>query len=200
MKEIIFATKNKGKIKEIQAILGNDYTVKSIEEIGLNIDILEDGKTFEENAIKKATEIMKITNKPVLADDSGLQIDYLNGEPGVYSARYMGEDTPYEIKNAKILELLKDIEEEKRTARFVSVIALAIPNKEPITTIGTIEGIIGYEMKGENGFGYDPIFYIPYLEKTSAQLSLEEKNKISHRGKALERMKKILKEMMWFYV
>nr|WP_317357734.1 XTP/dITP diphosphatase [uncultured Tyzzerella sp.] len=196
MKEIIFATKNKGKIKEIQAILGNDYTVKSIEEIGLNIDILEDGKTFEENAIKKATEIMKITNKPVLADDSGLQIDYLNGEPGVYSARYMGEDTPYEIKNAKILELLKDIEEEKRTARFVSVIALAIPNKEPITTIGTIEGIIGYEMKGENGFGYDPIFYIPYLEKTSAQLSLEEKNKISHRGKALERMKKILKEMM----
>lgn len=196
MKEIIFATKNKGKIKEIQAILGNDYTVKSIEEIGLNIDILEDGKTFEENAIKKATEIMKITNKPVLADDSGLQIDYLNGEPGVYSARYMGEDTPYEIKNAKILELLKDIEEEKRTARFVSVIALAIPNKEPITTIGTIEGIIGYEMKGENGFGYDPIFYIPYLEKTSAQLSLEEKNKISHRGKALEQMKKILKEMM----
>ncbi len=196
MKEIIFATKNKGKIKEIQAILGNDYTVKSIEEIGLNIDILEDGKTFEENAIKKATEIMKITNKTVLADDSGLQIDYLNGEPGVYSARYMGEDTPYEIKNAKILELLKDIEEEKRTARFVSVIALAIPNKEPITTIGTIEGIIGYEMKGENGFGYDPIFYIPYLEKTSAQLSLEEKNKISHRGKALEQMKKILKEMM----
>lgn len=196
MKEIIFATKNKGKIKEIQAILGNDYTVKSIEEIGLNIDILEDGKTFEENAIKKATEIMKITNKPVLADDSGLQIDYLDGEPGVYSARYMGEDTPYEIKNAKILELLKDIEEEKRTARFVSVIALAIPNKEPITTIGTIEGIIGYEMKGENGFGYDPIFYIPYLEKTSAQLSLEEKNKISHRGKALEQMKKILKEMM----
>lgn len=192
MKEIIFATKNKGKIKEIQAILGHNYIVKSIEDIGIDIDIVEDGKTFEENAIKKAVEIMKITNKIVLADDSGLEIDYLNGEPGVYSARYMGEDTPYEIKNAKILEMLKDVEEEKRGARFVSVIALAIPGKKPITTRGTIEGIIAYEMKGENGFGYDPIFYIPELKKTAAELSLEEKNKISHRGKALSEMKKIL--------
>ncbi len=196
MKEIIFATKNKGKIKEIQAILGNDYIVKSMEEIGIDIDVVEDGKTFEENAIKKAVEIKNVTNKIVLADDSGLEIDYLNGEPGVYSARYMGEDTPYDVKNAKILEILKDVEEDKRGARFVSVIALAMPGKDPITTKGTIEGIIGYEIKGENGFGYDPIFYIPSLEKTSAELSLEEKNKISHRGKALEEMKKILEKMV----
>ena len=196
MKEIIFATKNKGKIKEIQSILGDSFIVKSMEEINIDIDVIEDGKTFEENAIKKASEIMKITNKIVLADDSGLEIDYLNGEPGVYSARYLGEDTPYEIKNTKILKLLKDIEEDKRGARFVSVIALAIPEKEPITTKGTIEGIIGYEMKGENGFGYDPIFYVPELKKMTAELSLEEKNKISHRGKALKEMKKILEEMM----
>ena len=196
MKEVVFATKNKGKIKEIQAILGNEYIVKSMEEIGINIDIIEDGKTFEENAIKKAVEIMNITNKIVLADDSGLEIDYLVGEPGVYSARYMGEDTPYEIKNNKILDILKDVEEEKRGARFVSVIALAIPQKEPITTKGTIEGIIGYEIKGENGFGYDPIFYIPELKMTAAELSIEEKNKISHRGKALKQMKKILEKMV----
>lgn len=196
MKEVVFATKNKGKIKEIQAILGNEYIVKSMEEIGINIDIIEDGKTFEENAIKKAVEIMNITNKIVLADDSGLEIDYLDGEPGVYSARYMGEDTPYEIKNNKILDILKDVEEEKRGARFVSVIALAIPQKEPIITKGTIEGIIGYEIKGENGFGYDPIFYIPELKMTAAELSIEEKNKISHRGKALKQMKKILEKMV----
>lgn len=196
MKEVVFATKNKGKIKEIQAILGNEYIVKSMEEIGINIDIIEDGKTFEENAIKKAVEIMNITNKIVLADDSGLEIDYLDGEPGVYSARYMGEDTPYEIKNNKILDILKDVEEEKRGARFVSVIALAIPQKEPITTKGTIDGIIGYEIKGENGFGYDPIFYIPELKMTAAELSIEEKNKISHRGKALKQMKKILEKMV----
>lgn len=196
MKEVVFATKNKGKIKEIQAILGNEYIVKSMEEIGINIDIIEDGKTFEENAIKKAVEIMNITNKIVLADDSGLEIDYLDGEPGVYSARYMGEDTPYEIKNNKILDILKDVEEEKRGARFISVIALAIPQKEPITTKGTIEGIIGYEIKGENGFGYDPIFYIPELKMTAAELSIEEKNKISHRGKALKQMKKILEKMV----
>ncbi|MBS5794764.1 MAG: XTP/dITP diphosphatase [Clostridiales bacterium] len=196
MKEVVFATKNKGKIKEIQAILGNEYIVKSMEEIGINIDIIEDGKTFEENAIKKAVEIMNITNKIVLADDSGLEIDYLDGEPGVYSARYMGEDTSYEIKNNKILDILKDVEEEKRGARFISVIALAIPQKEPITTKGTIEGIIGYEIKGENGFGYDPIFYIPELKMTAAELSIEEKNKISHRGKALKQMKKILEKMV----
>ena len=196
MKEIIFATKNKGKIKEIQAILGKDFLVKSMEEIGINIDIIEDGKTFEENAIKKATEISNITNKIVLADDSGLEIDYLNGEPGVYSARYMGEETPYSIKNKKILEILNGVEEEKRSARFVSVIALAMPQKQPITTRGTVEGIIGYEIKGENGFGYDPIFYIHELKSTEAESKKKKKNKISHRGKALYEMKKILEKMV----
>ncbi len=195
MKEIIFATKNKGKIKEIQAILGDKFNVKSMEEVGIFDDILEDGKTFEENAIKKATEIMKKTGKIVLADDSGLEIDYLNKEPGVHSARYLGEDTPYNIKNAKILERLLNVSKEKRTARFVSVIALAMPEKEAITTKGTIEGYIHTEIKGENGFGYDPIFYIPHLEKTAAEITLEEKNKISHRGKALFKMKEILQEI-----
>lgn len=194
MKEIIFATKNINKIKEVQAILGNNYILESIEKI--NINIIEDGKTFEENAIKKASEIMKITNKIVLADDSGLEIDYLNKEPGVYSSRYMGENTPYEIKNNKILELLKGIEEAKRTARFVSVIALCIPNKKPITVKGIMEGTISYDIKGKNGFGYDPIFYIPKMQKTVAELSLEEKNKISHRGQALKNMKKILEKMV----
>lgn len=196
MKEIIFATKNKGKIKEIQAILGDDFIVKTMEEAGINIDVVEDGTTFEQNAIKKAVEIMEISQKIVLADDSGLEIDYLNKEPGVYSARYLGEDTPYDIKNQKIIERLKDAKDEQRTARFVSVVALAMPGKEPITTKGTIEGVIAYEPKGQNGFGYDPIFYIPHLKCTSAELSLEEKNKISHRGKALKEMKNILEKMV----
>lgn len=190
--KIIFATKNKGKIKEIQSILGNTFNVVSMEEAGINIDVIEDGDTFEANAIKKAEEIMKISGNIVLADDSGLEIDYLNKAPGVYSARYLGENTPYEIKNNKILELLKDVPKEKRTARFVSVIAAAIPNQKTITTKGTIEGIIGCEIKGENGFGYDPIFFVPEYNMTTAEMSMEDKNKISHRGKALNEMKKKL--------
>lgn len=195
MKDIIFATKNKGKIKEIKNILGDKFNVKSIEEVGIFDDILEDGNTFEENAIKKATEIMKKTGEIVLADDSGLEIDFLNKAPGVYSSRYMGENTPYEIKNKKILELLKDVKKDDRTARFVSVIAMAMPNEEPIITKGILEGTIAYEISGENGFGYDPIFYIPHLKKTSAELSLKEKNEISHRGKALYEMKIILERL-----
>lgn len=195
MKDIIFATKNKGKIKEIKNILGDKFNVKSIEEVGIFDDILEDGNTFEENAIKKATEIMKKTGEIVLADDSGLEIDFLNKAPGVYSSRYMGENTLYEIKNKKILELLKDVKKDDRTARFVSVIAMAMPNEEPIITKGILEGTIAYEISGENGFGYDPIFYIPHLKKTSAELSLKEKNEISHRGKALYEMKIILERL-----
>lgn len=195
MKDIIFATKNKGKIKEIKNILGDKFNIKSIEEVGIFDDILEDGNTFEENAIKKATEIMKKTGEIVLADDSGLEIDFLNKAPGVYSSRYMGENTPYEIKNKKILELLKDVKKGDRTARFVSVIAMAMPNEKPIIATGILEGTIAYEMSGENGFGYDPIFYIPHLKKTSAELSLKEKNEISHRGKALYEMKIILERL-----
>lgn len=196
MKEIIFATKNKGKIKEIQAILGEEFQVKSMEEVGIFIDVEEDGITFEENAIKKAMQIMNLSGKIVLADDSGIEIDYLGKKPGVHSARYLGENTPYDIKNSKILEILEGVEKEKRTARFVSVIALAINGKEPITTKGTTEGYISLDKKGENGFGYDPIFYVPELNKNMAELTLEEKNRISHRGKALIQMKKILKEVI----
>lgn len=195
MKKIIFATKNKGKIKEINAIMSDmSVEVVSMEDAGINIDVVEDGNTFEENAIKKAEEIMKVSGIITMADDSGLEIDYLDGAPGVYSARYMGEDTPYSIKNSKILETMKDVKEENRTARFVSVIATAIPNKETITTKGTVEGIIGYEIKGENGFGYDPIFYVPEYNMTTAEMTPELKNSISHRGKALRLMKEELKK------
>lgn len=195
MKTIIFATKNMGKMKEIKAKLP-EYDVKSMEEAGIDIDVEENGETFEENAIIKAEEIMKICNEIVVADDSGLEIDYLNKAPGVLSARYLGHDTPYEYKNAKILELLEGVPEEKRTARFVCAMAVACPDKKTEVVRGTIEGIIGYESRGENGFGYDPIFFVPELNKSTAELSMDEKNKISHRGKALDKVKDIL-EKMW---
>ena len=168
-----------------------------MNDAGLNIDVDENGTTFEENALKKAAEIMRISGEIVLADDSGLEIDYLDKAPGVYSARYMGENTPYSIKNNKILEILKNVPEEKRTARFVCVIAASLPStyNKTLTARGTIEGIIGYEIKGENGFGYDPIFYLPEKKLTTAQLSLTDKNKISHRGKALHIMKNKLIEI-----
>lgn len=195
MKTIIFATKNMGKMKEIKAKLP-EYDVKSMEEAGIDIDVEENGETFEENAIIKAEEIMKICNEIVVADDSGLEIDYLNKAPGVLSARYLGHDTPYEYKNAKILEQLEGVPEEKRTARFVCAMAVACPDKKTEVVRGTIEGIIGYESRGENGFGYDPIFFVPELNKSTAELSMDEKNKISHRGKALDKVKDIL-EKMW---
>lgn len=195
MTKIIFATKNKGKIKEINAIMSDmNIEVISMEEAGINVDVVEDGETFQENAIKKAREIMEISGFITMADDSGLEIDYLDKAPGVYSARYMGEDTPYDIKNSKILDIMKDVPEEKRTARFVSVIATAIPGGKIITTKGTIEGIIGHEIKGENGFGYDPIFFVPEYGMTTAEMAPEQKNSISHRGKALRLMKDELKK------
>lgn len=195
MTKIIFATKNKGKIKEINAIMSDmNVEVISMEEAGINVDVVEDGTTFQENAIKKAREIMEISGLITMADDSGLEIDYLDKAPGVYSARYMGEDTPYNIKNSKILDIMKDVPEEKRTARFVSVIATAIPGGKIITTKGTIEGIIGHEIKGENGFGYDPIFFVPEYGMTTAEMAPEQKNSISHRGKALRLMKDELKK------
>lgn len=196
MTKIIFATKNKGKIKEIKEIMKDtDFEIVSLEEAGINIDVEETGTTFEENALLKAQTIMKVSNEIVLADDSGLEVDYLNKEPGVYSSRYMGEDTPYDIKNNHIIKLLEGVEEKDRTARFVSVIAAAFPNGETITTRGTIEGIIGYKIDGENGFGYDPIFFVPEFNMTTARMSMEQKNKISHRGKALRAMKEKLLKM-----
>lgn len=193
--EMIFATKNKGKMKEIIEIMAG-MDILSMEEAGIDIDVVEDGETFEENAIKKAVEIMKISGKIALADDSGLEVDYLDKAPGVYSARYMGEKTSYDIKNKKIIELLEGVPEEKRTARFVSVIAAALPSGRKICTKGTIEGIIGYEQKGENGFGYDPIFYVPEYGMTTSEMTIELKNKVSHRGKALELMKLKLNEIL----
>lgn len=192
-KRIIFATGNEGKLREIRMILADlEYEVVSMKEAGVEIEIIEDGKTFEENAIIKASAIMQETGELVLADDSGLEIDYLNGEPGVYSARYLGEDTPYDIKNQIILDRLEGVEEEKRTARFVCAVAVAYPDGTTKTIRETMEGIIGYESKGSNGFGYDPIFFLPEYGCSSAELSPEEKNKISHRGKALQKAKELL--------
>ncbi|NLK98151.1 XTP/dITP diphosphatase [Defluviitalea saccharophila] len=194
MKRIIFATKNKGKIAEINEIMKDlNVEVVSMEEAGIDVDIVEDGTTFEENAIIKVKEIMKITNDIVMADDSGLEIDFLNKAPGVHSARFEGENTPYDIKNKKILDMLSGVPDEKRTARFVCVIAAGFPDGEIITARGVIEGRIGYEIKGENGFGYDPIFYVPEYDMTTAQMPRDLKNQISHRGKALEKMKSELK-------
>ena len=192
---MIFATGNMGKMKEIKAILGDiGEEILSMKEAGIDMDIVEDGSTFEENAIIKAKAVMERTGKLALADDSGLEIDALNKEPGIYSARYMGEDTPYEIKNSNLIERMKGVKGKDRSARFVCVIAAAFPDGEIITTRGTIEGVIAEEPAGENGFGYDPIVYVPEYGMTTGQMDPDAKNAISHRGKALTAMKKILKE------
>ncbi len=192
---MIFATTNQGKVREIKAILGDiGEDILSLKEAGISADIVEDGSTFEENAIIKAKAIMELTGQIVLADDSGLEVDAMNKEPGIYSARFMGEDTPYEEKNRAIIERLEGVEGDARSARFVCVIAAAFPDGEVITTRGTIEGVIAKEPAGTNGFGYDPIVYVPEYGMTTGQMEPEQKNAISHRGKALVAMKKILKE------
>ncbi len=195
MKKIIFATGNENKMKEIRMILADcGYEILSMKQVGIDADVVEDGNTFEENAIIKATEISKIAGGDcvVLADDSGLEVDYLNKEPGIYSARYEGVDTPYSIKNKIILDRLAGVPDEERTARFVCAIAAAFPDGRVETRRGTIEGRIAYEPAGENGFGYDPIFYVPEFGKTTAELDPEEKNKVSHRGNALRMIKEVL--------
>jgi XTP/dITP diphosphohydrolase len=190
MKKIIFATSNEGKMKEIKEILKDlDIDLISLKEAGLNPDIDENGKTFEENAIIKAKVVMELTGEIVLADDSGLEVDYMDKAPGVYSARFMGEDTSYTIKNQYIIDQLKAVKEEERSARFVCVIACAFPEGEVITSRATIEGIIANQICGTNGFGYDPIFYVPEYRCTTAEMLPEQKNKISHRGKALRDIK-----------
>lgn len=195
MKKIVFATKNRNKLVEIKAKLP-DYEVVCMEDEGIDIEIEENGETFEENALIKAEAIRNILNDNsiILADDSGLEIDYLDKAPGVYSARFLGHETSYDYKNNKILEMLKDVPDEKRSARFVCAIAAAFPDKETKVVRETIEGIIGHSICGENGFGYDPIFFVPELNKTTAELSMEEKNKISHRGKALDSIRKIIED------
>jgi len=206
MRRIIFATGNQEKMKEIRQIMsGVPVEVCSMKEAGIRCDVEENGKTFAQNARLKADGIAKVLKKMysdagkeytdiVLADDSGLEIDALNKEPGVYSARYMGEDTPYHEKNTNLVSRLDGVPEEERSARFVCAIAAVLPDGNVIDTQATIEGRIGYEEKGENGFGYDPIFYVPEFGCTTAELTMEQKNKISHRGKALEAMKKELIE------
>lgn len=190
---MIFATGNENKMKEIREILGAlPLEILSMKEAGVSADIVEDGKTFEENALIKARAICKLAGEMVLADDSGLEIDYLNKEPGIYSARYMGEDTSYHLKNKSLIDRLEGVPDEKRTARFVCAIAAVFPDGKELVVRGTVEGIIGYEEKGENGFGYDPIFYLPERGCTTAELPPEEKNSISHRGNALRLMKELL--------
>ena len=193
MKRIIFATSNEGKMKEIRLIMADSgYEVVSLKEAGISADIEENGTTFEENAVIKASAIAKLTGELAMADDSGLEVDYMDKAPGIYSARFLGEDTSYDIKNTYILDKLKDVPLEERSARFVCAIALAKPDGSAVTKRATIEGYIGYEIRGENGFGYDPIFMVPEFDKTTAELSIEEKNKISHRAKALMAMKEEL--------
>lgn len=192
-KRMIFATGNEGKMKEVRMILADlGYEILSLKDIGYDKEIIEDGKTFEENALIKAKTIAKERNEIVLADDSGLEVDYMDKQPGIYSARFLGEDTSYHIKNQYIIDQLKDAKPEERTARFVCAIACAFPDGKTLTTRGTIEGYIGYEERGENGFGYDPIFMVPEFNCSTSELDLEQKNKISHRGKALEAMKKLI--------
>ncbi len=193
-KQIVFATGNEGKMREIRAILSDlGCKILSMKEAGIEADILEDGMTFEENALIKAKAVAEYTDAIVLADDSGLEIDYLNKEPGIYSARYLGEDTSYRVKNQNLIDRLAGVPDEKRTARFVCAIAAVFPDGTSSVVRATIEGRIGYEERGEGGFGYDPIFYVPEYGKSTAELSAEEKNAISHRGKALRLVKEDIK-------
>lgn len=193
-KRIIVATGNAGKMKEFKEVLGDlDADIVSMKDAGIEEDVEENGTTFEENALIKARAIAKkATGAIVLADDSGLEIDYLNKEPGIYSARYLGHDTSYDYKNKVILEKLKDVPKEQRSARFVCALAAVFPDGKEVVKRATIEGEIGYEIAGENGFGYDPIFFVPEYGVTTAELTMEQKNAISHRGKALRMIKEEL--------
>lgn len=196
IKRIIFATGNAGKIREIKEIMGDmNIPIISMKEAGIISDVEENGTTYEENATIKAKAVAALAGEGdlIMADDSGLEIDYLNKEPGIYSARYLGEDTSYRIKNRNLIDRLSGVPDEKRTARFVCAIAAVLPDGKVLTTRGVIEGRIGYEEAGQGGFGYDPIFYVPELGKTTAELTEEEKNDVSHRGRALRAMKEELK-------
>ena len=193
MRKIIFATGNEGKLREIRDIMSDmDVEIISMKEAGIKVDIDENGDTFEENALIKARAIAAYTNELVMADDSGLEVDYLNKEPGVYSARYLGEDTSYDIKNQAILDRMQGVPREKRGARFVCAIAAVTPEGEELVVRETIEGYIGEQAAGTKGFGYDPIFYVEELGCSTAELPEEKKNEVSHRGKALRAMKNLL--------
>jgi len=195
MKEIVMATNNAGKVKEMQALFDElGIKVLALKDVFSEpIDVEENGATFEENAIIKAEAISKMINQVVIADDSGIEIDAMDKKPGVESARFLGHDTSYDYKNNYILNLLKD--RTDRGARYVCAMAIAIPGKDTVVFRETMEGEIAYEPKGENGFGYDPIFYFPPTGKTGAEMSLEEKNLYSHRAKATRHVLDVVKEM-----
>ncbi len=194
--ELLIATNNKGKVREIKEILkGLDMEVFSLADKGIDVDVIEDGTTFEENSMKKASEIFKIANCITVADDSGLEVDALDGAPGVYSARYAGEGATDEEKYTKLLNELKDVPDEKRTARFVSVVAVILPDGTKTTLRGECEGFIIREPAGSGGFGYDPVFFVPELNKTFSEVTLEEKNQISHRGKAFKKLREYLEKL-----
>ncbi|WDF04135.1 XTP/dITP diphosphatase [Shouchella hunanensis] len=192
MKELLIATSNKGKVEDFKKLFQGMYEVKSLLDYPHIPDIIEDGQTFQDNAQKKAEVLSTALNETVVADDSGLVIDALNGRPGVFSARYAGEEKNDQANIEKVLEDLRGVAEQDRTARFVCTIALASPNKETIFFEGQCEGFISHEQVGEHGFGYDPIFYVGQTAKTMAQLTLEEKNEISHRARAIEQLKDYL--------
>jgi len=197
MRKVIFATSNSGKMKEIREILGDlEIELLSLKEAGIHPVIDENGTTFEENAIIKAKTVMELTGEIVLADDSGLEVDYLDKAPGVYSARFMGEDTSYETKNQYIIDHLSAVKGDKRSARFVCVIACAFPDGKVITRSGTAEGLISDRICGNQGFGYDPIFYVPEYSCTTAEMPSKCKNEISHRGKALRAMKDVIRDYL----
>lgn len=193
-RRIVFATGNENKMVEIRMILSDlGMPVYSMKELGVEADIVEDGISFEENAEIKARAISRLLpDDIVLADDSGLEIDYLDKAPGIYSARFAGEDTSYDVKNCILLDKLEGVPEEERTARFVCAVAAAFPDGSVETVRGTIEGMIAQEMLGDNGFGYDPIFYVPEYGCTTAQMDPDKKNELSHRGNALRAMRKII--------
>lgn len=193
MKRIVIATQNENKVAEIKEMLkGTGIEAVSLRDLNIDVDVVEDGNTFEENAYKKALEIMKITGMPTLADDSGLEVDALDGAPGVYSARFAGVHGDYARNNEKLLELMKDVPDERRGARFVTAMVLLYPDMKKITARGEIKGYIGHELRGSNGFGYDPLFIVPELKRSFAELTNREKNSISHRGRALKAMRKKL--------
>lgn len=191
MKRTVIASKNKHKLEEIKAILKDfPLEIKAMDEVGLDdLEVVEDGETFEENSMKKAVEVMQASGSIAIADDSGLEVEAIDNQPGVYSARFSGEDATDKKNNEKLLDMLKEIPLEKRQGKFVSVISVAFPDGRKISVRGECPGIIGFEEKGENGFGYDPLFIVPEYNKTFAELQPDEKNRISHRARALEKLK-----------
>lgn len=187
MKSLLIASNNAHKAAEIKAILGGCFDdIATMREMGIEADVIEDGSTFMENAAKKAHEILELSGAyAVLADDSGLMVDALDGAPGVYSARFSGEGHNDQANNSKLLELMREVPQPQRTCRFVTALVLSRKGMEDVCSLGTVEGELLYEPRGENGFGYDPLFYYPEFDKTFAELSAEEKNSVSHRKRAL---------------